>query len=73
MLATYVGSKFTERAIKAEKNITELINMSRDFTAEYLKKGGAVEVEDWNAKDQRLHVTDEQIEKARGEMNEDLT
>ena len=68
----YAESKFSEQALKIVDDIRQLINTSREFTYEYLKKGGTVYVKDEGVKDERLHVTDEQVEKARGEMNKDL-
>jgi len=68
----YAESKFSEHALKIVDDIRQLINTSREFTYEYLKKGGTVYVKDEGVKDERLHVTDEQVEKARGEMNKDL-
>ena len=68
----YAESKFSGHALKIVDDIRQLINTSREFTYEYLKKGGTVYVKDEGVKDERLHVTDEQVEKARGEMNKDL-
>ncbi len=66
-LAGEGNSKFAIRAQKIKGDIEELINTSREFTDEYLYKGGAED-----RKYGGLELTKEQVEKAREEMNKDL-
>ena len=73
MMADGIGDLKSIKAREALSSMQELMKMGREFTDDYLKRGGAISVEDKGVKDSRLHVTDEQVEKARAEMNKDLT